>query len=723
MAQGFWDRVMGERVDKLPTRPLLNRYQLADVGVVNGHDAPAYSPVLPTASARWSASSAGCTGEGDFTHAAMPEPALALRVIAIAAALTEAAASADNAYGHWVAVPPVSTDLMAYLRGIRDDSVAALERAIDTNRHHLEALCRRPETRLHRNIILMPVAKSPRIAPDAITYLATHTEDWQQRTIWGVYPFRLRAVQNEASTDLYENQAAVQLVDHLLAFLDWRTEKLETASKFVEDLEEFADQLQNRPWRSRRRLSFLLGEVTDYMKLFLAIEDLIEQNARRHRQIRRLLTSALYKDRRISRHASLPAELRSTNLLTYHEDYRRLDTLWRAWARTNREAGLSDAVEPRRYCDSFNQFVALLVARSLDALGYSPVTAHAPTAGGADLGFAGPGGSKLTVRCPPDGTFRVYRDASELVTFVPLPHALTAEPEGLELRSFADELDRWRLRGRPSRVVIYPGTRTERYQLSSGLRRRADTIGNDITGGSATGLLGVTPTEIDSAERMTQALRWALIAQDAAVYPPRVSRPSDLPAERLTACEPWLIAAQDQVTLRRPPDGPEMEGFRDLIGEWRGEHLPPARRREREAAAASFESAVEAALAVVRRLGRCPVCTAEGRPKYDFRLGSETFDATCRSCRNNWGTQSCHSCGAVYPIVRLRSGSSGSGKAAADRVDDEILTAPCWLSSTATAYICPACGRCGDAGTQGSESCQRCAGRPRHDPRELWRQP
>jgi hypothetical protein len=712
MTGGFWDRVTGEQVARLPTRPLLNRYQLAARGVVNGRDAPAYSSVLPTASGRWSASAFGCGCEGDFARTAMPGQALALRVTAIATALAEAAVPTEATYDRWAAVPPVATDLMAQLRGIRDDdSVAALEQAIDVNRYHLEALCRRPETNLRQETVVLPVARSRRLGPDAITYLTTHTEDWQKRTVWGVYPSRLRSIQNDTNTDLYENQAAVQLVDHLLAFLDWRKEKLETASRFVEDLEKFTNQLQDRPWRSRRRLSFLLGEVIDYTELFIALEDLIEQNARRRRQVYRLVASALYQDRRISRRTRLPAELRPTNLLTYHEDYRRLGVLWRAWARANREAGLNDVVDPSLYCDSFNRFVALLLARSLDVLGYRPVTMHAPAMGGPDLRYIGPGGSTLAVRYVADGTFEVRSGTDQLVTFVPLPHALTAEPEALELRVFADELDRRRRGRRPPRVVVYPGTRAERDLLPLTLHRRADTVGNDIPGGAAIGLLGVTPTEIDSVERMARALRWAIIAPDAAAYPPRVPCPSDLPGELLTSCEPWLATTGGgQVTLNRPPDGTEMEEFRALIAEWRAEHLPPARRREREAAAASFESAVEDALAVVRRLSRCPVCTAEADPRHGFRLGAGTFHVTCPDCLNSWGTQSCRWCGVSYPIVRIRPSPSVRDAAqSAYGLANELLAVPCYIASMTTAYMCPKCGRCGGEGTRDGESCLRCA--------------
>jgi hypothetical protein len=152
-----------------------------------------------------------------------------------------------------------------------------------------------------------------------------------------------------------------------------------------------------------------------------------------------------------------------------------------------------------------------------------------------------------------------------------------------------------------------------------------------------------------------------------------------------------------------------MEEFRDLIAEWRAEHLPTARRREREAAAASFESAVEDALAVVRRLSRCPVCTAEADPRHGFRLGAGTFHVTCLDCLNSWGTQSCRWCRVSYPIVRIRPSPSGRDAAqSAYGLANELLAVPCYLASMTTAYICPKCGRCGGEGTRDGESCLRC---------------
>jgi hypothetical protein len=77
MVNGFWDRITGERVGRLPARPLLGRYVLAAPGAVNGRDAAAYTPVVPTASARWSASASGSADAGHFARGALPGPKLA----------------------------------------------------------------------------------------------------------------------------------------------------------------------------------------------------------------------------------------------------------------------------------------------------------------------------------------------------------------------------------------------------------------------------------------------------------------------------------------------------------------------------------------------------------------------------------------------------------------------------------------------------------------------
>ena len=714
MAGAFWDRVTGEQVRRLPSRPLLGRYQIAAPGMVNGREAAARTPIVPAASGHWSASVAGHSEAGHFGRGALPAQELARRTAAIAAALTEAAAAQGAAhegkspYERWVAVPPLATDLIAQLHGARDDeAVRGLERAIDAYLPHLEQVCRRPETRLRREAEVMPVSRSRRLAPDALAYLAAHTEDWHKRTIWGVYPQRVRAVRNEAHPDLYENQLSVQLIDNLLDFLEWRRQQLRTLTDFFAGLETLSAALKEGAWRSQRRLSFLLGEFFDYAELQLGAIHLHEQTVSRWGLVANLRASPLYRDRRVDRHAELPAELRNTNLLTHHEHYQRVGELWRAWACASRAMGLGNIIGPHRYCESFSSFVALLIARSLETLGYRAAGAHAPAPGLPDLEYTGPSGSLVTLHCAPDGTLQLRRDATPLVIFTPLPHPLTAEPQATDLRALAAELGRQR-NGQPPRVIVYPGSQGEREKLPPLLHRRADTLGNDLTGGPATGLLPVTPADLASVERMTRAVQWALVAPDALLYPPRVRCPPELAGDLLPAYGSWLAAEGGEVAVGRPPDSQEWDDFQELVRRWRAERLPPARRREREAAADAFAGEMAAARAMVRRLACCPVCKTEARPRRDFQARKGTFRVTCQGCKNEWGTQSCSSCGASYPVIHMRQQPRrDDGHQTAAVLGNETLALAC-LRTGVTAYICSRCGRCGGHDAPAGQECRRC---------------
>jgi len=119
-----------------------------------------------------------------------------------------------------------------------------------------------------------------------------------------------------------------------------------------------------------------------------------------------------------------------------------------------------------------------------------------------------------------------------------------------------------------------------------------------------------------------------------------------------------------------------------------------------------FTGALRAAHATVRRLSRCPVCTREADPGLDFRSQARTFWISCRRCSSEWGTQSCASCEAPFPIVRMRTVSSGAASTGGG-LGNEVLATPCRHAGAAAGYVCPACGQCG-AGAATALGCQRC---------------
>jgi hypothetical protein len=277
-------------------------------------------------------------------------------------------------------------------------------------------------------------------------------------------------------------------VGHLIEFLEWRQATLEGASDALKGLEDLGRQLVGRPWRAGRRFSLLLGELVDYTALNEDVDDRLARNRERRRRVERLHASRLYRT------AGPPAGRASRRATPDQPAHvpRRLpaggpDVAGVGAGQPRGRAGR--LVSPRRLCDSYGEFVTLLVARSLATLGYRAVTPHVPAAGGPDVHYAGPDGDTLALRCGADGTLAVQRDADPLAVFVPLPHPLTADSEATDLRTLVDGLDRSRRPGGPLRVVVYPGTRAELGDLRSISPWRADTVGNDLPGGPGVGLL------------------------------------------------------------------------------------------------------------------------------------------------------------------------------------------------------------------------------------------
>ncbi|MEU8143180.1 hypothetical protein [Nonomuraea sp. NPDC048901] len=615
----------------------------------------------------------------------------------------------------------MATDLITRLQTTHGrDPIAALEREMDANLGHLEQVCLRPEARLSRVEQVDPLSRAQRTAPRALSHLAAHTEDWERRTIRGVYPKRLLSVHNEPDVDLYENQVAVRLVDHLLAFLEWRRSSLQAALdmlKDLDDLQELTGQLNDRHWWTTWRLASLLGELvsslgqlSDSDNLRSSASDLLRRTRERRARLERLRASRLCQNRRLRRHGELPSDLRQTNLFTHHQEYRRVGALWRAWARASREADIDASFSLREFCDGFDRFVGLLIARSLGALGYRATSERPPVPGSQDVVYARPSGDVVVLRNQPDGTFELFRDGARVLIIVPLPHPLAAEPSRAALHAFLDDPGATaQPEGGPARIIVYPGTREEQRTLPPRLLSRIDTVGNDVREGTAAGILPVAPTEIDSVERMIRAVQWALVAPDAAAYPPAVRCPAEMGEKILAGRGTWLGAGElDQLMVLRPPAQAELEHVTGLMRAWSGERGALARRRERDSAAAMFHKELEAALGVLDRLSICPVCGKKAEAEHQFTLRKGTFRIACARCRNDWGTQTCRWCKAPFPTVQLRRTQLSSDPGPVEASGHGILATSCQRAGQFTFYICPNCGRCGNEGARAERPCHRC---------------
>lgn len=191
---------------------------------------------------------------------------------------------------------------------------------------HLQTIAKRPRMDMRYDTEILPVSRVQRMAADAVTRLASHSEDWVRREITGVVPGRLKAEISQDELVIYENIVFARLLDRLSktlrkrlrdldALLSKQAEagKLENAQhldhRLRHDLCElwgrsFADQPGNgKSVRvTRDQINALLGKVTQLQRSMVV--------------------------QTISPMQHVPLTLRSTNILQHDPHYRHLRPLW-----------------------------------------------------------------------------------------------------------------------------------------------------------------------------------------------------------------------------------------------------------------------------------------------------------------------------------------------------------------------------------------------------------
>ena len=203
-----------------------------------------------------------------------------------------------------------------------------LEKLLETtlSAGHLQTIAKRPRMDMRYETEMLPVSRVQRMAVDAVTRLASRSEDWIRREITGVVPGRLKAEISQDELVIYENIVFARLLDRLRQTLRKRLRdldalmskqaeagKLENAQhldhRLRHDLCElwgrsFADQPENgKSVRvTRDQISALLGKVTQLQ--------------------RSMVVQAIPPMQHV------PLSLRSTNILQHDPHYCHLRPLW-----------------------------------------------------------------------------------------------------------------------------------------------------------------------------------------------------------------------------------------------------------------------------------------------------------------------------------------------------------------------------------------------------------
>lgn len=641
-------------------------------------------------------------------------------------------AMAGSHWSEWLAIPPLVPGMSerAQLRTFEYDMIAHLPA--------LESVCRRPRTHLAVQVERIAAARARRLPQQALSHLASHTEDWEHATLRGVRPRRVLALVPEEQLDIYENRIAARLIDYLHAYLIRRIHELQRLYRMFLQASEYGETAAaGSHWRQSRIFS-LWGRSMDagqgVQKSLRTLRKLEELQLK----VAGLKDSALYRG--VSRRAYVGSTLTQTNILASDALYARVARLWLLWARHGHPQPRTATKvydDGQALCRGFVSFVVLLLLHAFSQLRYSPDEDDKtkPIAPGAAIGLQGPDGRFRLVWETDDTLHLLTVSGTRLLHIVPLPAML----EGLLVEQPAHVSAVFELVTADT-LVLYPAApeATETAHASSGLAR-IRTVGNDLAQKEAgAGCISVSPWDIASAERVARALRWVLLGPRIKAYPPRVERSPSLRFEGGT----WLATSMDTKTwtVLRPPRADEWTRFglvqaqeeaeqrlatlvqsRDVIQQ----DLRARRDVKRERSALNREKRVqtkelgdqeaatleltrcrkslEAAVQSIKELLICPICKQEEtEPYHRFQAREGTFVCKCTSCSSAWGQLTCFRCRQGIPFLwpagielpSLQSSMRQPGWVDA-YVGCDLLAVPCPRApGPEPKYLCPSCGAC-----------------------------
>lgn len=596
---------------------------------------------------------------------------------------------------------------------------------------HLIEVCKRPRTHLRVEVERTAVSRARRVATQASSYLAAHTEDWDRPTLRAVIPKRILSLVREDQYDIYENRVAARLVDHVDAYLSRRVTEVTRLLRLFSAAEDHSSTAgQGSYWR-QRRVYQLWGSSIDAGDAGRKAKRTLEQLKYLKYSISGLMDSPLYRE--VPRRAFVGTTLTMTNILANDAHYRRVADIWLAWARL----GLEQAPKPEKYfeemqalCRSFGSFALLLVIRGLEQLGIEPVD-QSQSLAGRGIELTGKGARVRLSWSASDGVLRLAVDNGRALRFVPIPASVAMlSDDGIaslmrdaDMAGSSDEIT----------LVLYPSPSTEVafQRMEPAHAHRLHALSHEIAeqGQTKAGFLPVSPWDLTSVERIARQLRWAISVPAFLAYPHTFANP--LVAE-FAANAPWLKVAGPDVVVVRAPESHEVLPVAQVLEAEKGrlvaleaEHADVSQQlrmavrdgrasgplngrkkglnaeitdlQSRIGYLTSLEADLAAGVAVVQSLLTCPTCASVADPRRDFKGGpGHRFSCKCPECSTQWGTEACPSCSSWIPTLLPAVTSWPVNEAEVGWLDQflgaDSLAVPYHLGGGRLGYVCPSCG-------------------------------
>lgn len=723
----FVDRLSGRSVEQPPERTHFGRWLFRPGDGpehVNGRPAGDGDVLAPGATGEWALGQPGDTAplRGRFFPDALPDDQDAEALLQLGDAL-RASDHANGGWLEWSGISPLAPGL--------DEAVKPhpLEDRLAAEFEHLAAVCRRPRTHIRREAERVLVHRARRIARAAPARLASHTEDWEHRTIAGIRPRRILADVREERWDLYENRVAVRLVDDLVA---WLRQRIAGVRRIRDDVYARMEKIHGSASGTHRRahrIYTLWGEGWDDGSGEVA-ESTLKRLDNLLYKLLGLMDSRLYKQ--IPVRVGVRGGLRTTNLFANDDHYRGVARLWHEWSRLAVPRAPSPSELWVRYQNlhrGFDAWCMLVIVRACSQLRLEPAE------GGDWESEIRPGSTirldrGLRIEWEQTGAVTLAGmnegagtdELHTLIRFIPLIHVL----EGAKTRDAVEarvaplveavaDTAHWT-------VILHPAVPGDPpHRVLAG-------VGNPPLPGTAGAIdfIRVSPFSLDSVERVSRAIRWAALVPRMLAYPPAVKA---IPVSTLRSApelqiDPkpeirngsWLVDSGRPgcwIAVRQPP----VESLQDIARyaedaracrsrlEHEREQLRGDRRKNAERT--EINRQIQHAAALVDRLdtfvqesrkanrnlealAECPVC-GHADAKFEARK-QDCFAARCRSkgCEAQWELR--HDPDVAGPDCRvpvLLPGDEDPTDDAAPQWVDEVLGCDVLAIPSAGKFLAP----------------------------------
>lgn len=222
----------------------------------------------------------------------------------------------------------------------------SFEEMLRDNLFHLEEIIRQPHFLLTRYVEKVNISRAKRVSNKSYQYLASHTEDWRQKSVVSFKPNRILNEELYEYYDIYENQIFSAFLSRTFRYLGARIEQLNHITKLLEDRENLRKKLfdnrnDEKGWYKKiHRNLTLIGKVfsrgsEDDSGELAHSNKAIAENTREvllglQRRVMVLMSSELVKmvNRVTVQNLMTESTVKATNVTTNHKHYRYIRDLW-----------------------------------------------------------------------------------------------------------------------------------------------------------------------------------------------------------------------------------------------------------------------------------------------------------------------------------------------------------------------------------------------------------